>query len=337
MTQKGLFMNDRQNTLKTIIPSLIPSTTSTPSEFSTIRQGTGTNTLTKINTLKNKPIIDDVTGTATIEKGNLTVALPNFLELTGFKTTTHQLLDALIATLTDAGAKEPEIAIPLEDYMALRGIKDKKTARTQVKNDLETLYNASISFTEKVKGKPKDFFDMRIIDSKGITKGIITASFSNKFFNVLKGYPIMSYPKTLWGYNNNNNPHSYYFLRRISEHKNMNLGKKNEDIIAVKTLLTASPELPSYEEVKATDRAFNRRIIDPFERDMDAIADTLKWEYCKRNGIPLTDKELNSLNYEMFSKLLVKCSWNNYPDKTARLEKIEASKKKATTRKKKNS
>ena len=120
----------------------------------------------------------------------------------------------------------------------------------------------------------------------------------------------------------------------------MNVGKKNEDIIAVKTLLAVAPNLPSYEEVMATDRALNRRIIEPFERDMDALEDTLTWTYCHSNNSPLTDGELASLSYDTFISLLIKTDWKQYPDQTARLERkaerlAQTQKKKRTTSKKK--
>ena len=122
----------------------------------------------------------------------------------------------------------------------------------------------------------------------------------------------------------------------------MNVGKKNEDIIAVKTLLAAAPNLPSYEEVMNTDRALSRRIIEPFERDMDALEDTLTWTYCRSNNTPLTDEELSSMSYDTFINLLIKIDWKQYPDQTARLERkaqrIEQEKKgkkRKTSKKKK--
>ena len=122
----------------------------------------------------------------------------------------------------------------------------------------------------------------------------------------------------------------------------MNAGKKNEDIIAVKTLLAVAPNLPSYEEVMNTDRAISRRIIEPFERDMDALEDTLTWTYCHSNNTPLTDEELSSMSYDTFISLLIKIDWKQYPDQTARLkrkaeriEQAEQGKKRKTSKKKK--
>ena len=327
-----------------VVPSILPTGEREKSTFSTIRQGTATNALTKIKpSTKRNTIIDTITGTATITQGNLSITIPDFTKLTGFRTSTYQLLDALTVALTETGAKSPVVALSLEEYMKKRGLKDKKEARKQVTDDLETLFNATISFKEKrKKGQEQDFHDIRIIDSKGIRKGIINVSFGTVFYNILLGYPIMPYPAQLWELNSKRNPNSFYLLRKIAEHKNMNVGKKNEDIIAVKTLLAVAPNLPSYEEVMNTDRALSRRIIEPFERDMDALEDTLTWTYCHSNNTPLTDEELSSMSYDTFISLLIKIDWKQYPDQTARLERkaerieqAEQGKKRKTSKKKK--
>jgi len=326
-----------------VAPSILPTDDREKSTFSTIRQGTATNALTKVKaSTKRNTVIDPITGTATITQGNLTITIPDFTELTGFKTSTYQLLDALTVALTETGAKSPVVALSLEEYMAKRRLKDKKEARKQATDDLETLFNAKISFKEKrKKGQEQDFHDIRIIDSKGIRKGVINVSFGTAFYNILLGYPIMPYPAQLWTLNSKRNPNSFYLLRKIAEHKNMNVGKKNEDIIAVKTLLAVAPNLPSYAEVMATDRALNRRIIEPFERDMDALEDTLTWTYCHSNNSPLTDEELASLSYDTFLSLLIKTDWKLYPDQTARMERkaerieqAEQGKKRNTSKKK---
>jgi len=327
-----------------VVPSILPTGEREKRTFSTIRQGTATNTLTKIKpSTKRNTIIDTITGTATITQGNLSITIPDFTKLKGFRTSTYQLLDALTVALTETGAKSPAVALSLEEYMKKRGLKDKKEARKQVTDDLETLFNATISFKEKRKnGQEQDFHDIRIIDSKGIRKGIINVTFGTAFYNILLGYPIMPYPAQLWELNSKRNPNSFYLLRKIAEHKNMNVGKKNEDIIAVKTLLAAAPYLPSYEEVMNTDRAISRRIIEPFERDMDALEDTLTWTYCHSNNTPLTDEELSSMSYDTFISLLIKIDWKQYPDQTARLERkakrieqAEQGKKRKTSKKKK--
>jgi hypothetical protein len=315
-----------------LTPSVKPNQQEQLTTFSTIRQGTATNALTKAGTNRKNTNIDPITGTATIIHGGLVLTIPHFEELTGLKTSTAQLLDALTVALTESGAKTPSVTLSLNEYMDKRGLSDRKEARKQVTEDLEMLYNASISFKEKRQKQEQDFFDVRICDAKGIKNGIINFSFGTSFYNILLGYPVMPYPPQLWRLSGKRNPNSYYLLRKISEHKNMNAGKKNEDTIAVKTLLACSPFFLSHEEVMRTDRHLNKRIMEPFERDMNALDETVRWHYCHSNDEPLTDEELASLSYALFAELLVKIFWTAYPDQTARLEakaqKIEDAKKK---------
>lgn len=310
------------------------------SKFDMARQGIATNNFTKFTKTKNNSkgntTIDPVTGDVTISQKDYTVRISNFEELADLKTSTHQLLDALTVKLTETGAKSPIITLSLEEYMEKRKIKDKKEARKQVEADLDILFNAKISFKEKrKKGKEPNFHDIRIIDSKGIKNGIITVSFGTAFYNILLGYPAMPFPTKLFEFNSKYNPHSYYLLRKISEHKYMNAKKKNENIIAVETLLSIVPDIPSYDEIMKTDRAVTRRIIEPFERDMDAFGDVLKWKYCHRNNTPLTDEELKSFDYNDFINSLIYIEWDNYPDQTARLERKAERQEQAKQKKKK--
>lgn len=318
-----------------ISPAISPIDEQERKTFHTIKQGTATNTLTTVKTGKKNTQINRITGNATVTQGNLSIFIPNYDKLTGIKTTTHQLLDALTVALTESGIKSQVVTMPLIEYMEKRGLKDIKEARKQVTEDLEILYNETISFKgEGKKGKQADFHDMRILDSKGIKNGIITVSFGIMFYNMLLGYPVMPYPRQLWALSNKRNPNSYYFLKKLSEHKNMNIGKKNEDTIGVKTLLAVTPDIPTYEEVLATDRALNRRIIEPFERDMDALDETLTWEYCHQNSKQLTDEELSVFSYDIFIGLLVKVNWRQYPNQTTRLERKAAKIKQIQQRKK---
>ena len=315
--------------------------------FSTIRQGNVTNALTKIRPHPSNTDVDAITGTTSVKQGDLAIFFPQLNDLQGLSPSTYRLLDAITVALTESGAKSPLVTLTLEELMQKCGHTDRKEARKQASAGLETLFNARISYREKPRRGRKaasddavGYLDMRICEAKGISRsGVITFKFGDTFFNLLKGYPVMPYPPQLWKLNSNRNPNSYYLLRKISEHKNMNAGKKNEDTISVKTLLEVAAALPSYEDVMNGNRNVRSRIIDPFERDMDALNDTLSWEYCHTNGIPLTDQEMESFDYSIFSALNIRIHWKEYPDQTARLEakaaKAANAKPKATPRKRK--
>ncbi len=306
-------------------PSLITDKEKNHSDFSTIRQGQGTNALTKIRAIEGKnTTVDIITGEATIRRGNYSLKIPNYRELAGLKTSTYQLLDAITIALTESGAKDPTVILSIKDYMKRRELKDRKEARKQFTADLDVLLKTSLTWVEKRGKSSISYAGVNITDSwlwADAKKTAVAFTFTQTFYNILKGYPVMAYPSQLQTLNSKRNPNSYYLLRKIAEHKNMNIGKKNEDIIAVKTLLDCSPFIPSYEEVMKGNRNIQDRIINPFERDLDVLADTLAWHYCHSNDSLLTDEELSSMSYEVFINSLIKITWRSYPNQTARLER----------------
>ena len=279
-------------------------------KFPLMKNGTATNALTKINSRKNEINFDEMTGTGIIKiDGGYTVSLKNFKELAGLRTSTHKLLDALMIEFTETGGQSNTITLPLKKYMELRGLKDEKETRKQVKEDLETLYNVSISFKQRLKGrKTADYFDMRLVIDKGIKNGVIQCTFHPEFYTLMKGYQVMPMARTALALNDKRNPNAYYFLKELCEHMNMNYGKSNQNFISVCTLLKSTPEIPSYEEVeKNGNRKYKERIIEPFERDMEALEERgeIKFEYCHSQGLPLSNEELENMDYEVFIKLLI--------------------------------
>lgn len=301
--------------------------------FHTIRQGNTTNALAKFG--ERDMVIDEFTHKAIFRKGEITLEIPNYDKVRGLKTSTQQLLDYICIKFTESGAKSPTVSFPLEEYMAKRGLKDKKEARNQAKADLELLQYANIKAEQRKRGNTVYYEFINIADSGKIENGYITFTFGTSFYNMLLSYPIMPYPAKLLQINGKRNPNSSPFGRKIAEHKNMNVGKPNENIIAVKTLLEVA-NLPTKEEVMRADRHLDQRIIKPFERDLDALADIFKWHYCHTNGSLLSDSELPP-TYETFEELLVLVEWNEYPDQTERLkkkrERIEQGKKTAEKKK----
>ena len=294
--------------------------------FRMVRQGQATNRLTKINARKRdrlKP--DPISGALKITYGDFTIEIKNFPKTEGLRTSSHQLLDALMQEATRNGFKSQIVRILVKDFMNMRGLKDEKEARKQINADLETLSNIRISFTENRKGnRGQDFINVSIIGTYGIKKGYIQAVIDLVFFEqVVKNYNVMPYPQTLYTLNGNNNPNSFYFGRKITEHKNMNYFKPNADIISVEKLLKSSPVMPSYDEVSKNGRHYVQQIINPFERDMNALNETLTWEYCHSNGTPLSEQDFdilygndkNNPSYNLFMTLLVKITWRNYPER----------------------
>lgn len=130
--------------------------------------------------------------------------------------------------------------------------------------------------------------------------------------------------------NGNKNPSAMMFGRRILLHWNMNQGKPNEDIISVTSLLLASA-LPFYEELitdtvrhlsdgqmhkyQENGSGFSRQIVEPFEKDLDALVEIgmlEHWEYCDTKGTRLSDKKVAVADYATFSSLYIKFLLNKH-------------------------
>ena len=288
-------------------------------KFRKMRQGVATNLLTKTGATEDNTQTDKYTGITTVTNGDLSVMLPNFDELAGLRTSTYQLLDAATVRLTETGLKDTHVELSMNEYMKMRGLKDRKEARNQARADARTLSKISISYHEPRRGSEGAFYELNLFQGIGMTRsGVIGFDFTPKFMQALEGYPFMYVHPLLWRLNNKRNPNSYYLLRKISELKHMNAGKGNEDIISVQTLLSCSPNFVSYEEVMAGNKNTTARIIEPFCRDMDALEDALTWEFCHTNGKPLTDKECENMSYSVFAGLLVHVIWREYPQGTGK-------------------
>lgn len=302
--------------------------------FALMRQGNAINELAKITTSKNVQL-EPFTGTANINKGDFLVTIEDFSALAGLRTSTHKLLDEIMTKFTDGNEKSLIVNIPLSEHMTQRGLKDEKEARKQVKEDLETLSKITLSFKQEIEGKRKDFLNLKIIGSHGIKNGVIMATLDAAFHELILKYQVMPMHRSFLALSDKYNPNSYHLGRRIALHKNMNYGKTNEDLISVLTLLDACPNLANHEEIYNHGKSdYKRRIIEPFERDMNALEEVFTWEYCHSNGLPLSDKELENFNYDVFKNLLIKIHWKNYP--TRELKTLKEKPKKKGRRKSSN-
>ena len=301
-------------------------------KFALMRNGTATNQLMKIPPKKKQQEakLDVLTNTAKFKHDNFLVTFEKFSEIQGLRTSTKKLLDELMIKFTEGNGKSLIVNLSLDEHMNMRGLKDEKETRKQVKEDLETLSNMTLTFNQKIDGKPKDFLNLKIIGTHGIKNGIISAAFDIGFHELILKYQPMPIPQAFLALNDKHNPNAYLLGRRISLHKNMNYGTKNEDIISIRTLLETCPDIPKKEEVAQKDRMYKQKIIEPFEIGMNALEETkiFTWEYCHSKGEPLTDEELKTMDYEIFINLLIKITWTDYPVREIKKREIKRKKKK---------
>lgn len=323
-----------------LVPGVIPPKESESVSFSMIRQTNTVNELARLRPEEGKNLtIDKVTGTATIKTDTFTVNIAQYKDLVGLTTPVRQTLDLLVIKFTESGSHNPTVFLSLDEFMEKRGLKNRQKARAQMADALDVILKTSMTWNEILGKKTVPYAGVNLADSWVWSNGKKTGAyftFGATYSVYLGGLPVMSYPLELLKINSKRLPNGFPLSRKIAELKNMNAGKSNEDIISVKTLLNNAPYIPSYDEVMKTDRAVNRRIIDPMERDLNAL-EAFSWEYCHSNGAPLTEEEIKKYReegfpYELFENLLIKVTWKEYPDQSERIQRAEE--RKAERRKK---
>jgi len=253
----------------------------------------------------------DLLGNGTITDNEFKLFIRGYSELdAGINATAGFLLDALLITVTRKGTNGTMVSLPLRDYMEMRGLANLKETRQQVKRDMNALQR--IRFEYRGRGKSRgSWFNVNLYGgTSGIRNSIIFFRFNEDFLNLFFGshgaYFFMYYPRATLKINPKKNPHTRPLVYCIAAHKRMNVGKPNENTISVETLLQACPGMPSYDEVMASDRAIAKRIIEPLERDLDAIGSILTWRYQFPHQTPLSYDDFRSAN--------VVFTWRNYPN-----------------------
>lgn len=290
------------------------------SGFNVYRQGPMMNAYTSTNKAKGGTV-DKVSGKWTYKGNNFTVELMKGNDLTG---TAIQLFSFAVMLTSEEHCRSEAISFNLTDYMLERGIKDKGEARKQVKRDLKAITASHITYEGDKYDFNNEFGGLNFVDHYDFKNGNIVIVWTKAFLTLLQRYPIRPLHPEMFKLNTHRNPNALYFYNKIAEIKNIRVDKENqnEDIISVKTLLEAAATIPKYEDLKASGNYdFRRRIIDPFERDLDALDNIFTWEYCKTKGALLNEEELSNMDYSTFESLNVHIYWRAYPDQQKRIEK----------------
>jgi hypothetical protein len=214
-------------------------------------------------------------------------------------------LDCLMLKATQQGLNDTAVRLSLSEYMALRGMTDEKTAREQVATAIKILKGIEFRFVGGV--KKKDWINVSLYGGySAIKNSIIHFRFNEEFFDSYKMTAkslYMQYPTAVLQLNAKQTPWGYWIGRKLTEHKRINAGNPNEDIISIRALLDSCPDYPTYEAVREKSRHVHKLIIEPFERDITALKNTLTWEYIEGSGKTYAD----------FIDAKIKITWLNYP------------------------
>lgn len=335
------------------------------SEFLPVLHGKATDAISRMS--GSKPTRNPLNNTGSIERGEVKLIIKSLDTLTGkLGVSTHKLLSIAIAKFTelnhtgrgeDRTFREANVSIPLKDYAlkcgydveehptdnpeeaekeALRAKRTLDNVRRKVKKDLELLYNASISWKEKIKGKDADFEDVRILGSKGIKAGHITLGFYLPIAEYLIQLPLALYPQALLSLDERNNNAYTIGLKMAFHYSNDNNQiRGTAQLLKVKTLLEYT-NLPTISEVRTKKRSWDERIKEPFEKALDALTGCgllEDWRYSRSKGEEMTDEEATSFkNYEEWADTLVHFTLRNAPNHARRISHQRSRKEKVVTK-----
>ena len=253
--------------------------------YQPILQGVPINSLFTV--FDTTPSFDRFTNSADFTINNVQIKIKNFqnfiLNNTIFRVFDYILLKMTklipynkIDFVTDNKLSNVQIVkATLADFMHTCNLSNHTKARTQFLDALQFFEATSLHWAEPLKRKKKVEridFDSRIISAFKPVRGAFLIQFDLKFLRYLSSFAyIMPYPIKILSVDFKHNPHAFLLARKLALHLNMNYGKTNSNIISVKTLLEALPDLPKYHEVLNKGKHVKQLIIEPFERDLDYL------------------------------------------------------------------
>jgi|GEM_PF-1595317 len=302
-----------------------------------LMQGSGTNHLSRLNTIRRKPQFDRETKIATLSIDGMTVELKDWESTQVFKPNVQKLLDTLLILLTNqpspykVNGVNVRVHLPLEEYLNILGKPQTKSSfdelRENLKSDILPLYHASMTFAQKRGKKHKQYGQMRIISEWKIKDNVLTVDFSPSLVEYLKESFIMQYPVRLLKLDNRD-PVALMLGRRLALHFNMRSNQRfnTHNIISVRTLLDwCQMVIPSEEQVRGMKREYKRCIVIPLERALNVLQDSgiITWEYCNSKNSPLTEEQAQQVKdkcYKVIMELYICFEILNYTE-TQKLEK----------------
>ena len=296
-----------------------------------LMQGSGTNHLSRLNTIRKKPQWDRETKIATLSIDGMTVELKDWESTQVFKPNVQKLLDTLLILLTNRQSPyqidgvNVRVHLPLKEYLDILGKPQTESSfdelRENLKSDILPLYHASVTFSQKWGKGYRQYGQMRIISKWEIKDNVLTVDFAPALVEYLKKSFLMQYPVGLLKLDNRD-PVALMLGRKLALHFSMysNQRSATHNIISVRTLLDwCEMIIPSEEQIKETTQEYKRYIIIPLERALNALQDSgiINWEYCNSKKSPLTKEQIQRAKdhcYKVISELYICFEILNYTE-----------------------
>ena len=267
-------------------------------------------------------------------------------------TSAKKILDTALLYLTSGNfyrgnrsSVHPTVEIPLIEYGEANGYQltpkvmetpEEQTAENRrvnerikelkktIRRDLHDI--SSVLWTgEETRGRNKgDYREMRIISSHSISRGLVRINFDVDAAAYFTNAYIMQYPTALLKHDNRK-PNPYIIGRKIAFHNSndQNRAAGTENTLSVKSLLDATADIPTIDDIKARgQRNWKDKIKKPLEAALDANIEVgliSRWEYRDpKTNKTYTAETAQPMTWAQYSRLMVDFSIIDAPEQAER-------------------
>ena len=276
--------------------------------------------------IRDQVLTTNTNGTVSVSNGRksdeMTLTFPSMEALTKRKPSLAKLMilcQMLLAQSNKFRGKVDQkdlhcdIVYSVEEYAKARGVTVNQRFNERIKDDLHDL--STLQFSAKSRSNAV-FVNVTSVCS--LYRGVIHVQFNPMFVDLLCNQDcsfMCPMPVLLMKIDTHTYQSAMPMCYVAMRHKFMNRGKSNEDILPVRTLLDVAEGIPPIENIKNENRNLTERLIEPLERNLDALSEIFGWQYCDKSGLPLTGEQLEKM-YEKpdtVRLMKVKLTWKNYP------------------------
>ena len=210
--------------------------------------------------------------------------------------------------------------ITVKDYMERYHISDRSNARKYLANTIDTLGNLMVELYYTTTQGEKRTMKVNILGAyESLQKGVARYHLNKDFIMYMTTLNNNMYGRLPDTINEVKDTDSLALLFMLCMSTRMN-GTRSEYTltIPVKSLIEATSFKEKYEKLVKRVGGLQLRIIDPFEKKLDGLRTyvNIRWEYCHKDGTPLTDEELRKNSYKDFISRYIRFTIADYPIST---------------------
>jgi len=266
------------------------------------KQNEASNALQAINSKDKRKAREQETTTKCISKNGFELQFKNTDMLNSFDSFTRKFLiygDTNLTNINDNKQNDQindNIVFSLSEFAERLGLKNIEDVKDRLQKTIKLL-RTSIEY-KCIDPKSKKWSGWGItsiilsgeIDSKN---DLVKIQYDRNYIKaIIKEGHLTTYPPQIFKLDDEKNPESFSLFLKINNHQRMNGKKPNKNIIAVKTLIDIT--------VSKNDRNYKKRIIEPFERDLNALNEFFKWEYSYKG------EKIENPSFSLFKELNIK-------------------------------